>query len=220
MKVKVFMSGPLRPNVQSVINNIQSIKSQLKNCEIYLLTWAGQSTENIRDYVDYFFEVQEPSLEFINKHVTARTKQQRELNGQLESWTYSIYKMVQGVRLLCELSDCKEEDVVIRIRTDSFFLFKPGILQQLVENVENKYIVRNRKSSGCGFDDWFGITKFKNLRDIWTILDYNQNIYSAWNAEGLIFSRLKQYNIPIHFFDTSIVDCYLLRDNDFKHYYE
>lgn len=220
MKVKILMSGPIRPSIENVIQNIQSLREQLEDCEVYLLTWKGNNLENIKPHVDYLFEISEPSDEFIKKHVTGRTKQQRELNGQIESWTSSIYKMTHGVRMLCELSNCKDDDIVIRIRTDSIFSFHPNVLKNLINTVGNTYTVRNRKSSGCGLDDWFAITKFKNLRDVWTILDYNKEVQSSWNAEDLIFSRVKHYNIPIRYFDTSIVDCYIIRDNNFKHYFD
>jgi hypothetical protein len=220
MTVKVLMSGPIRPTSADVLHNIELLRSQLSDCKVYLLTWRGQLTDEIRSHVDHAFEITEPSDSFVYGHVTARTIQQQQLGDQLESWTTSIYKMIHGVRMLCELVDCDDEDVVIRIRTDSIFSFKPGHLQHLVDTVGNTYTARNRKTSGCGVDDWFVITRFKHLRNVWTILDYNQTISSSWNAEGIIHSQIQTHAIPIRFFDTSVVDCYILRPNGFKHYYD
>lgn len=219
MTTHIFMTGPIRPTEEDVIYNIKKLRSQLNNSKVYLLTWRGQLTEKIRSHVDCSFEISEPSDQFIYKHVTERTKQQKQLKNEIECWTLSIYKMIHGVQMLCELSDCKDDDTIIRIRTDSIFSFKDGYLQHLVDTVGNTYTVRNRKIGGYEFDDWFAITKFINLRDVWTILDYNQTVAASWNAEGIINSQVKKYNIPIRFFDSSVVDCYIIRENGFKHYF-
>lgn len=219
--MKVLMSGPIRPDVYSVLEVIRSVKRQFHPTLFFLTTWEGQLTDDIRKEVDHSFEIPEPSNEFILRNVVSRTRQQRELYGQLETWTFSMYKMVKGVQEVCKIARqyCHDDDLVIRIRTDSIFSFHSSYIQTMCNEAKHKYVVRNRKTSGVGFDDWFAITTFKALSDAWTFDDYNKSVEAAWNAEDLIYSNIKKKRIPVFFMDDSQLECYILRPNGQRNYH-
>ena len=211
MPVNIFVSGPIRPTSGDVVGVINTLRGSIPNSKVFLCTWKGQVTREVRSAVDYAWEVEEPSIQFIQQTVTARTRQQRELHPELEKWTYSIYRMFEGVRILCELARpyCDDEDVTIRIRTDAFFFFEGDYLKQLIESAEDFYTVRNRKTSGSGFDDWFAIAKYKHIRRAWTIEDYNKALEEAWNAEDILLRSVKKWDIPIRFMDYNRVYCFI-----------
>ena len=215
--VKVLMSGPIRPTSEDVVDVLRTMKRQLPNSTIFLCTWAGQATDEVRKCVDYCFEVPEPTQSEIDRIVHARTRQQRQLGDQLRGWTYAIYRMVYGVRTLCELARpyLQEDDLVMRIRTDTPFLFDQSYLHALLPTIGSDYVIRDRKSGG-GFDDWFAITRFNILQETWTFKEYNASIEAAWNAEDLIRRNL---SYPIRLLDSSKVECYIKRPNGARNYH-
>lgn len=216
--MKILMSGPIRPSEDAVIEVIQTLRRQFPMSTIFLSTWTSSTTSRVKNMVDYFFEIPEPRNEDINRHVTAQTYQQRDL-GQPDNapgCKYSLYKMVHGVEQVCKNAApyVQDSDIVMRIRTDSVFLFQPEYLQTLLPHAANTYIARK----GSGFD-WIGITTFANLKRIWcfsSLEDYNTCVSRAWNPEDLILRRV---TIPLLYLDASMVEYYILRDNGFKHYY-
>jgi len=209
------MSGPIRPSGADVVEVISIMRSQLPNAEVFLCTWTGHATPEIRKAVDHLVEVPEPTEEEIDARVFARTGQQRE--SGLQHWTYSIYRMIHGVHALCEFAKdrIRPEDIVLRIRTDTPFHFQPNYLGELLRTLGNEYIIRNRKSGG-GFDDWFAITRFFILQNTWTFEDYNASVAAAWNAEDLVFRNLRY---PVRYLDNSKVECYIKRPNGERNYH-
>lgn len=221
MTVNIFMSGPIRPTPDVVLDVVKTLKQKIPKCRTFLCTWKGQLTPTLKDHFDYSWEIPEPSVQFIQQKVTSRTRQQRELHPQLEEWTFNIYRMVEGVSRLCDLARpyCNDDDIVIRIRTDTFFLFEDGYLETLLSSVDDFYTVRNRKSSGAGFDDWFGIANYKIMRKAWEFNNYNESVQNAWNAEDLVYRNIKQQNISVRFMDYDKVKCFIRRSDTFDNYH-
>jgi hypothetical protein len=212
------MSGPIRPGPAEVLDVIHTMRRQLPGAEFFLCTWVGQSTPAIRKAVDHVLEIPEPTEAEIDAKVHARTTQQREAGDVLKHWVYSMYRMVHGVRSLCDslVGYLKPDDIVIRIRTDTPFYFTGTYLVDVLNNVGQEYIVRNRISSAFEFDDWFAITRFSILRETWTFEDYNASVNAAWNAEQLIRNNLR---CPIRYLDKSRVHCYINRPNGKTEYH-
>ena len=218
MKVKVFMSGPIRPSEEAVLEVIQTLRRQLQDCVIFLSTWESPNVSRIKDAVDYYFESPEPRNEDIANVVTERTRQQRELglSDETPGCKYALYKMLYGVENVCKLATpyIEDTDIVMRIRTDSVFLFSPGYVETLLSHANNSYIARK----GDGFD-WFCITTFANLKRIWcfsSLKEYNNSVYKSWNPEEVIQRRV---HIPIVYLDPSMSEYYIIRENGRKHYY-
>lgn len=219
MNPKILMSGPIRPNAGDVLDVIHTIRRQLPNAEFFLCTWSGQSTPEIRRAVDHLLETPEPTDAEIDARVHARTIQQREAGDKLKHWVYSMYRMIHGVRTLCDavVGRIRPDDIVIRIRTDTPFFFKNNYLNELLSSLGQEYIVRSRVSSNFEFDDWFAITRFSILHETWSFNDYNASVTDAWNAEDMIRKNLR---CPIRYLDKSRVHCYINRSNGRKEYHE
>lgn len=214
--IKILISGPIRPSEDAVISIIKAVRDQIPNSCIFLSTWGGQLTDKIRNAVDFAGETPEPTEQFIQKMVSARTRQQRALGTQLEGWTYTIFKMIYGVQCVCDLArpHVNDTDIAIRIRTDSMFQFHPDYLQSLLANSSKAYIAKK----GDGFD-WFAITPYSVLRSVWyfsNIQEYNTTVERSWNAESIIQSRVP---VPIEYLDPLKVDAYIIRENGRKHYF-
>ena len=216
--VKILMSGLIRPTPDDVIGVVQTMKRQIPNATVFLCTWTGHVTDALRACVDHCFEIPEPTEVEIDRVVHARTIQQRQLGEELRGWTYAIYRMVYGVRMVCEFAKpyVNENDIVIRIRTDTPFVFESGYLDTIFRTIENDYWIRPRKSGG-GFDDWFAITRFHILQKTWTFQDYNSSVARAWNAEDLIRRNL---TYPLKHLDDSKIECYIIRLNGKRDYHK
>jgi hypothetical protein len=217
MPIYIAMSGPVRPSEVDVLSVINSMRRQTPNSRICLCTWKGQLTEAIQSACDLAKEIPEPTEEYIDSLVYAKTLQQRELAPQIDRWTYSIYKMIYGVQSVCEMIRpyVSDDDIVIRIRTDSMFEFQPEYLQSLLTGDTNRYIAKQND----GFD-WFAITTFSTLWNTWyfsSIQEYNEAVNRAWNSEAVIISRVP---VPIQHLDRKLVDMYIIRENGQKQYFD
>lgn len=218
MPVKILMSGPIRPSEEAVLEVIQSLRRQFPDCVIFLSTWESQNASHVKGAVDYYVELPEPKNEDIANVVTQRTRQQRELglSDETPGCKYALYKMLYGVETVCKFATpfIQNSDIVMRIRTDSMFLFSPGYVETLLSHANDSYIARK----GDGFD-WFCITTFAHLKRIWcfsSLNEYNNSVYNAWNPEDVIRRRV---HIPIVYLDPSMSEYYIIRENGRKHYY-
>jgi hypothetical protein len=221
MKLNVLISGPIRPSEDAVCEVIETIKQQLPTATIFLLTWTT-NCPRVQEVVDHFFSVPEPNESDIARYVTARTKQQQQLQlaDNVSCAKIPTYKMIYGVQKLCEYATpyISDEEKVIRIRTDSIFQFKADYLQELLSLDGNQYVTKN----GSGFD-WFAITTFRNLKRVWvfeSLNEYNQFVNECWNPEDIIKRRIIRNTLPIILLENDRVDCYILRENGRKHYYD
>lgn len=216
MTANILMSGPIRPSEDDVIHVIQTMRLQIPNSRIFLSTWTH--SDKIKECVDYYQVVTEPTNEEITSIVSSRTIQQTQLglSDETAGCKFSTYRMFYGVQKVCELAQpyIQDTDRVIRIRTDSMFLFDPKYLSILLSSDLGSYITR----SGDGFD-WFAITSFSILKQVWcfkNIDEYNTSIAMSWNPENAVARRI---NVPIQYLDKSKVEYYILRENGRKHYY-
>lgn len=215
----ILMSGPIRPSPEDVLTVVLTLRAQLPNARIVLGTWSGSPIPNeLREAVDLLVEVPEPTKEEIDAIVTTKTRQQRRMQPQLDGSTYTTYKMIYGVRTLCEsvASTLSGDAIVMRIRTDTPFFFAPGALEREIARLENDYVIRWRKSDGPFFDDWFALTRFRILQETWTFDDYNASLDAAWNPEDLIHRNLRA---PLRWFQQNDLECYILRPNGETNYH-
>jgi len=216
--MKILMSGPIRPSEDAVLEVIQSLRRQFPDCVVFFSTWATSSASRVKGLVDYYSESPEPRKEDIDRLVTERTRQQRELglSDETPGCKYALYKMLRGVENVCKLASpyVQDSDIVMRIRTDSMFLFSPGYMDTLLPHATHSYIARK----GDGFD-WFCLTTFANMKRIWcfsSLHEYNNSVYRSFNPEDVIQRRV---HIPIVYLDPSQSEYYILRENGRKHYY-
>lgn len=216
MTTNVLMSGPVRPSEEAVLEVIESIRRQLPNSRIFLSTWTLSPV--LRSKVDFYQSVPEPQYDEIQRSVTQRTIQQTQLGlpDATPGCKISLYKMMYGVQCVCDLAKphLKDSDKVIRIRTDSMFIFEPDYLAELLASEQDEYIAKK----GDGFD-WFAMTSFSNLKRTWcfeTLQEYNKEVSLSWNPENLIARRVR---VPVRFLEPSQVETYIIRENGRKHYY-
>jgi hypothetical protein len=222
MTVKLLISGPIRPSVADVLDIVQTIKRQVPDSEIFLSTWTtDQDVSVLKANVDHYIEHPEPSDTDVLRMVTARSKQQYTEAGAV-NFTFPMFKMVLGIRLLIEYANTRIQptDTVIRIRTDSMFLIEPSYLAGILKSVGDRYYVRNRVTSGANFDDWFAITSFRVFKRVWyipTLAEYNALIQSSWNIETLLKTRASEF---MHYLDDTKIECYLRRANGDRNYHK
>lgn len=214
MTINILVSGPIRPDEESVIQVLETIRSQLPDSRIFFVSWSH--SQRIQEIVDFYRVVPEPTADEITRIVTARTIQQAQLglSDDIPGCKFSTFRMFYGVQQVCALASpyLTDSDIVFRIRTDSVLKTTAGYIEDLAKS--NSYIAKR----GDGFD-WFAITTFDLFKKAWCfkdIFEYNECVSNSWNAEDIVFRRVP---IPILYFDSTKVDCYILREGGRKHYY-
>lgn len=212
------MSGPVRPSEDAVLEVIQALRRQFPDAVISLFTWTSPNTLRLRNSVEHFFEAPEPPNSLIIQQIPARTVQQRQLglSDETPGCKCSLYKMMFGVQCLCDAvsSYVRDDDIVLRIRTDSMLLLKPDYIPELMSNAAHFYIARK----GDGFD-WFGLTTFRTLKQVWcfgSLQEYNEHVNRSWNPENVVQGRIR---VPIVHLDPQRAEYYILRENGRKNYY-
>jgi hypothetical protein len=238
-KINILMSGPLRPNPETVIQNILKLRNKFNNCNIVLSTWTSyrsggsfdghrddedplieisvEDIEKIRNVVDELIISDEPTNQEIALKIKARTKQQRTLPDS-DLWsklsTVNIYKMFYGIKKMVEFIDFKNllypDDIVIRCRTDLF-----TNLNLNIEELDlNYYYLINRIGSGVEFDDCFSISNFSNFKKVWYIVDdeiYQQYIEKSWNAEDVVKNRVLDNQLSYKYLEAK--EYYIIRND-------
>ena len=214
MTINILVSGPIRPDEDSVIQVLETIRSQLPDSRIFFVSWSH--SQRIQDIVHVYQVLAEPTTDEITRIVTARTIQQRQLglSDDIPGCAFSTFKMFYGVQKVCELASpyLTDSDIVFRIRTDSVLKTTAGYIEDLAKS--NSYVAKR----GDGFD-WFALTTFGTFKKVWCFKDhaeYNDNISNSWNPEDSVLRRI---SIPILYFDPTKVECYILREGGRKHYY-
>jgi hypothetical protein len=216
----VFISGPIRPNVDRVIEVIKNKRMQFEDSKIFFSTWKNNSDNlEIRNLVDYFIEDDEPTDEFIFNSIDSRTYQQTQ-HGGLEHWTLSFYKMFYGIKNIfsfIEKNNLKIPEKVIRTRSDLIISFDKNYLSEIL-NDSDSYFVYDRLNSGANFCDVFGISNFENMKKVWFYDDFkhlNDDLQCVWNIEELIKQRTHKNNLKISYFDKSKINDFYIFKNDF-----
>lgn len=221
--MNIFLTGPLRPNINSFFLNLENIRKNFPGCQIFLATWeyiedvviSEIEVQKLKDVVDHLLIIQEPKNDYISELIKARTRQQSSLPVD-DTFnilaTYNIYKMFFAIEKLVEYVDQKEilkdDDIVVRHRTDLY-------IDLYIEEFKdiNSYYLYNRESSGVSFDDWFSICSYNNFKKVWlfnSTEEYENYLSKSWNAEDIV--KNKVLDNKIKFIYLNIKEVYLMRD--------
>jgi hypothetical protein len=210
----VFISGPIRPSLNDVLLCIRTLKSQLPPCKIWFSTWeTSEPLDLLRAEVDTLIVNREPI--FLSK---AKTWEARAYPNTTDGVTARTFKMFVGIENIFKVAQCAPDDIVIRFRSDLLANFAPGYLQQLIEAGSNGYVTRKRKTSVVEFDDWFAVTTYTNMRNVWChyggIQDFEDNMNRSHNAEDMVKRRAEKHGLHILQIDEKQIDFALCRANN------
>lgn len=213
MTPTILMSGPIRPSVPVVLENIASLRLQFPTSRIFLSTWT--ESPEVRAAVDFYEACPEPSEDDIRRAVPYVTSGHVNLPDTTAGGRISMYRMIYGVERVCTLARpyLSDSDLIIRIRTDSFFKFEPDYLQELL-STPPAYLAKKGNGS-----DWFVMSSFELFRRVWLFRDlpeYHQNIVKVSGPELLLEARVP---VPITRLDRTRVDMYIAEKDGRKRYY-
>jgi hypothetical protein len=115
----ILMSGPIRPSVAIVLENIASLRRQFPESRIFLSTWTENA--DVRAAVDVYEACPEPPVEDIRRAIPYVTSAHVGLPDTHNGGRVNMYRMIYGVERVCALarSHISDSDLVIRIRTDA-----------------------------------------------------------------------------------------------------
>jgi hypothetical protein len=199
-KIYLFITGPIRPSLDFVIDNIINIKQKFLNPSIHILYWDNSDIDKtkLEKYCDKVYAITEPTDDYIYNSIKERTQQQLMIKT-IEHWTLTIYKMFYAIRNIVNLSQIKDNDIIIRFRTDLYIQSVNNISNLLMNIQPNSYYFCPKISCGNSCD-WFGISDFNTFKKIWYIKDdetYNNIIKQSWNAENILIDNAKRNNIVL-----------------------
>jgi len=208
--IHVFISGPIRPSMNDVLLCVRTLKAQLPPCKLWFSTWeTNDSLDTLRAEVDTLIVNPEPV--FRSK---AKTFEARAYPNTTDGMTARTFKMFVGVENIFKVAQCAQDDIVIRFRSDLLARFAPGYLQQLIEGGKYGYVTRRRKTSVVGFDDWFGISTYANMRTVWchgSLQEFEENMNASHNAEDMVKRRVEKHGLRILQIDEKKIDFALCR---------
>lgn len=210
----VFISGPIRPSLSEVLLCVRTLKAQLPPCKIWFSTWeTGESLDTLRAEVDVLIVNPEPI--FMSK---AKTWEARAFPNTTDGNTARTFKMFVGVENIFKVAQCAPDDIVIRFRSDLLASFAPGYLQRLLHIGRYGYVTRKRQTSVVGFDDWFGIATYTNMRNVWChhggLPEFEENMNASHNAEDMVKRRAHKHGLRIFQIDEKHIDFALCRANE------
>jgi hypothetical protein len=221
--MNIFLTGPLRPNIDSFSKNLKNIRKNFPGCQIFLATWkyiedvviTEIEVQKLKDVIDHLLIIDEPKDDDISSLIKAKTRQQSNLpvdDAFNILATYNIYKMFFAIKKLVEYVDQKEIlkncDIVVRHRTDLYIDLDIEVFKDI-----NSYYLYNRESSGVSFDDWFSISSYDNFKKVWyfnNTEEYENYLSKSWNAEDII--KNKVLDNKINYVYLNIKEVYLMRD--------
>lgn len=207
--LQVFISGPIRPSLDLVMMCLRTLKSQLPPCKIWFSTWeTGQSLDILRAEVDVLIVNPEPI--FRSKAKTFEGAFPNAQNGM----TANTFKMFVGIENIFKVAQCADDDIVIRFRSDLLANFTPGCLENLIEGGKYGYVTRRRVTSLVGFDDWFAITTYANMKKVWchgSLQEFEENMNSSQNPEGMVKRRVEKHGLRVLQIDEKCIDFAICR---------
>lgn len=207
--LQVFISGPIRPSLDLVMMCLRTLKSQLPPCKIWFSTWeTGQSLDILRAEVDVLIVNPEPI--FRSKAKTFEGAFPNAQNGM----TANTFKMFVGIENIFKVAQCADDDIVIRFRSDLLANFTPGCLDNLIEGGKYGYVTRRRVTSLVGFDDWFAITTYANMKKVWchgSLQEFEENMNSSQNPEGMVKRRVEKHGLRVLQIDEKCIDFAICR---------
>lgn len=206
----VFISGPIRPSLNDVLLCLRTLKSQLPPCKIWFSTWeTAESLDTLRTEVDMLIVNPEPV--FRSK---AKTFEARAYPNTPDGFNSRTFKMFVGIENIFKVADCAPDDIVIRFRSDLLATFTPGYLEQFIEGGKYGYVTRKRVTSLVGFDDWFAISTYTNMRNVWchgSFQEFEDNMNASHNAEDMVKRRAEKHGLRILQIDEKKIDFALCR---------
>ena len=212
MPCHIFISGPIRPSELAVRKVILSIRAEFPDAITYLCTWTTSlDTSRIRSEVDHYLEIPEPD---IRGQITVSTLTDDKPDCAVPGWPLRCYSMMYAVNALCAYAAPADDDIIVRVRTDSIFRFTSAEHRSIVEKAKRGYLVWECRMSGPRFNDWFGIATYANFRKGWgfsTVEEYNLLLKDRWNTEDVIRVALLRNGVEILPLDPSEMECFLLR---------
>lgn len=122
--------------------------------------------------------------------------------------------MFVGIENIFRVAQCATDDIVIRFRSDLLAKFNPGYLQQLIEGGKHGYVTRRRKTSVINLDDWFGITTYTNMKNVWcyrNLAEFEENMNASHNAEDMVKRRVEKHGLRLLQIDETKVDFAICR---------
>jgi len=213
----LFISGPIRPSLNDVLMCVRTIKSQLPPCKVWFSTWSTQiSLDELRAEVDVLIVNPEPTVVPASTTIEGRAYPQTTTGVNAR-----IYKMFSGIEKIFAVAPCSPDEIVIRVRSDMLANFAPGYLDKLLEAAKHGYVVRKRVTSTCDFDDWFAISTYKNMKNVWcfrTLSEFEDHMTNSHNAEDMVKRKVLQHSLRILYLDETQIDFCLLRAGDNKYY--
>jgi hypothetical protein len=220
--MNIFLTGPLRPNIDSFFLNLENIRKNFPGCQIFLSTWkyiedvliSEVEVQKLKDAVEYLLILDEPKNEEVNNLVKSKTIQQSSLPSD-DAFnilaTYNIYKMFFAIKKLVEYVEqkklLKDDDFVVRYRTDLYLDLGVNKISDI-----NTYYLYNRDSNNS-FDDWFSVSSYNNFKKVWhfkNLEEYETYLSKSWNAEDIIRNKILDNKINHSYLD--INEAYLIRD--------
>lgn len=223
MVCRIFITGLIRPRPIDVVEVILKIRSQLPDAITYLCTWTNQDISLVKDEVDHCIQIEEPNIEVVKQQITATTLTDNRPDCATLGWPYLTYRMFTPVNALIDYAAPADDDIIIRIRSDSVFLFNPDHLANLLEIAKTSYIARCTRQSGVNFSDWFAISNFRDFKKGWyfnTMEEYNAMLQGTWNTEDVIKQQLLRKGVNLVCIDESQLHCYLIRPGSIRHYHD
>ena len=206
----VFISGPIRPSMNIVLLCLRTLKAQLPPCKIWFSTWeTSESLDTLRAEVDELIVNPEPI--FRSK---AKTFEGRAFPNAQNGMTANTFKMFVGIENIFKVAQCPDDDIVIRFRSDLLAKFTPGFLQHFIEGGKYGYVTRRRVTSLCGFDDWFAITTYANMRKVWchgSLQEFEENMNSSQNPEDMVRRRVEKHGLRVLQIDEKYIDFAICR---------
>ena len=218
MVIRIFMSGPIRPSEYSVRKAIYAIRSEFPDGILYLCVWkTTEDTTELREIVDHYVEVDEPIFEDVKRQITVSTLTDNRPDCAPVGWPIQCYKMMLGVNTLCDYAQAEDNDIIVRVRTDSVFRFRESVHRQIMNSVPHGYITWFAGMSGVNFTDWFAIATYENFKKGWRFAnmeEYNVLLENRYNPEDVVKANLLRNGVHIIPLDMSKTECYLMRKNE------
>jgi hypothetical protein len=144
----------------------------------------------------------------------AKTFEARAYPNTPDGFNSRTFKMFVGVENIFKVADCAPDDIVIRFRSDLLATFTPGYLEQFIEGGKYGYVTRKRVTSLVGFDDWFAISTYTNMRNVWchgSFQEFEDNMNASHNAEDMVKRRAEKHGLRILQIDEKKIDFALCR---------
>jgi len=144
----------------------------------------------------------------------AKTVESRAYPNTADGSTARTFKMFAGVENIFAVAQCAPDDIIIRTRSDLLANFSPGYLQELLEAGKHGYVTRRRTTSVIMFDDWFAITTYSNMKNVWcysNLAEFEENMNASHNAEDMVKRKAEKHRLRILQINEKKIDFALCR---------